>query len=255
MSNTEDILRKFKEKQGGGSTEKRVTIPPVSSDSGPRRSFSAPKTSKGSTDAWVVMYGDMMSTLLIFFILLYSMSSVNKARFTEALESVQNAISGKADPSSREKDVPHLSQVFQEISALVKKEDLTTSLQIGKSANGIVISVGDQVLFGPGNAELTQDAKVILSKIAKVLASVDYPMEVSGHTDNIPVKSKVFDSNWELSTARACSVVKYLIDFANIDPKRLVAKGYSAYKPLVPNISKANRAKNRRIEILILRAG
>jgi chemotaxis protein MotB len=113
-----------------------------------------------------------------------------------------------------------------------------------------IILTGD-LLFNLGESELSKDARDSLQKITAAIRSTPYMINVVGHTDNIPMRSSKFKSNWELSVARASSVTRYLIEEVQMDPSQFVVSGYSSYRPLAPNTNSENRAKNRRVEIII----
>ena len=116
----------------------------------------------------------------------------------------------------------------------------------------MVINLPQDILFAPGSASLGRDGRETLSQIASVLSEFsDRTFQVEGHTDDLPIHTKSFPSNWELSAARALNIVKYLASEGNIEPSRLSAIGYGEYRPLVPNTSEANRMLNRRIEIFV----
>ena len=113
----------------------------------------------------------------------------------------------------------------------------------------------DQILFDFGKDAINPEGFPLLNKIAQALIDVPYRLRVEGHTDNVPIRTKRFPSNWELSAARAVNVVKYFIRVSKLDPQRLSAVGYGDSRPVVPNDTPFNRAKNRRVEILLLTEG
>ncbi|QIA26684.1 OmpA family protein [Thermaerobacter sp. PB12/4term] len=118
---------------------------------------------------------------------------------------------------------------------------------------GVAIIFDDQVFFDLGRAELRPEGQDLLRRLAPILAQVPGTILVEGHTDNLPIRSGRYPSNWELSTARATTVVRYLAERAGLDPRRLAAAGYGEWRPRFPNTSEANRARNRRVEIVLLR--
>ena len=113
-----------------------------------------------------------------------------------------------------------------------------------------IILTGD-LLFNLGESELSKNARDYLQKIAAAIRNTPYMINVVGHTDNVPMRSNRFKSNWELSVARASSVARYLIDEIQMDPNQFVVSGYSSYRPVAPNNSVENREKNRRVEIIM----
>ena len=118
---------------------------------------------------------------------------------------------------------------------------------------GAHLSFEDGVLFDFGQADISSSGYGVLDRIVNVIRKMPYPIRIEGHTDNIPIHTKRFPSNWELSTARAVNVLKYFINAGQIDPRRLSAVGYGDSKPLVANESPRQRAKNRRVEIVLIK--
>ncbi|GAJ13378.1 unnamed protein product [marine sediment metagenome] len=109
----------------------------------------------------------------------------------------------------------------------------------------------EKLLYRSGSAKIEAKSFQSLNALCSVLQSTDYFIRVEGHTDNIPINNPEFPSNWELSTARAVNIVKYFVSEGDISPERLSAAGYADSKPVVPNVSKGNRAQNRRVEIIL----
>jgi chemotaxis protein MotB len=112
--------------------------------------------------------------------------------------------------------------------------------------------LSEHTLFDVGIASLSPESVSLLQKIGAVISKTSYRVQIEGHTDNLPINSEKFPSNWELSTARAVNVLRYFIDVHGISPHRLFAVGFGEYQPLVPNASPAQRAKNRRVEIIFI---
>lgn len=229
----------------------------------------AKKRSKNNDDsgpgvpAWMVTYGDLMSLLLTFFVLLVSFSSIQMAKFQKALGSLKGALGVLPREESVLKQwepvMPQLTdyqkrRVYKVISQLrnvVKTEGLEQNISMESTGNGIIIRIESPILFGLGEAELKPSAYPILNKILEMTQQWPNNIRIEGHTDDLPIHTSRFPSNWELSTARALSVLRYFLQRGAIEPQRLAAVGYGQYHPLVPNNSPANRAKNRRVEIYI----
>jgi chemotaxis protein MotB len=133
------------------------------------------------------------------------------------------------------------------------KADL--DIEVTHTDQGTRLSFENQVLFDFGRAAINPAGFIFLDKIADVLSKIPYAVRVEGHTDNVPIQTRRFPSNWELSVARAVNVVKYFAEVSNIDPKRLSAVGYGESRPVAANDSPSNRAINRRVEILLLTEG
>jgi chemotaxis protein MotB len=211
---------------------------------------------------WMATFSDMMSLLLTFFVLLLSMASMDKKKIKQAIGSLQGALGvleggqktevGKEEIMSRmdfvDKMKNKMNQMQQSLKSYIEQAKLSTKVSVKKTDKGISVRIMDSVLFKPGGADLQPQAYPLLRKLAALINDSPYNVFVEGHTDDIPIKTKEFPSNWELSTERAISVVKFFIK-ENVKPEKLSASGYAQYHPLVPNITPENRARNRRVEI------
>ena len=175
---------------------------------------------------WLVNYADLMTEMVCFFIILYALSAaLNK--------NVQNAV--------------------QQIKEMMEKGEMAGQVEINKEGLRITLEeYGNLAFFESGKAELTEQIITNIDKIYPILKklSQDYEIIVEGHTDNVPIYTKQFQSNWELSTARATAVVRYLIS-KGIDPTRISAIGYGEYRPVAPNDTPENRQKNRRVVFFV----
>jgi chemotaxis protein MotB len=220
---------------------------------------------------WIVTYADLMTLLLVFFILMYAISSINLLKFRSALTSIQFSL-GEKKPEIGLLEIVKTEQLDKKISladlsGLKSREnemlgaidDLIQEKQLGKhiiaqiSEGKIYIRVRGKVLFSSGAARLNQDAEPILDKITDIILDyAEFNVNIKGHTDNAPISTAQFASNWELSAIRATTVLKYLID-AEVNPMRLTATGYGDLLPLVANDSAENRAINRRVEFVLER--
>jgi len=205
---------------------------------------------------WAITYGDLMSYLMIFFLLLFSVSIAKTDRsklrkYEESLIQIQKTFGGEI---SKEK--------LQKMEIQKKEENLETKLKEMQEANlnfelqssekRVKVILKEAVLFDSGSAELKVQAKKILKDVIDELKKLPNDIIVEGHTDNVPIRGGIYRSNFELSMARAYSVIKFMQD-EGIDPKRLSGIGYGEYKPIVDNSTPEGRAKNRRIEISILK--
>lgn len=216
-----------------------------------------------SAPFWMVTYGDMVTLLLAFFILLVSFSNMDELKFEEAAHSLKGALGILKRYESildnervkvEEEIIRHKVDIYKSIQVLertTKELGLDEEISIKVTETGLLIQMGDMVLFDLGKANLKSEAFPILNIVGETIKSRAREVLVSGHTDNIPIDTKEFPSNWELSSARALSVVKYFIDFAKVPAEILAATGYSEFRPLLPNDSPENRQKNRRVEFLV----
>lgn len=215
---------------------------------------------------WMTTYGDMMTLLLAFFVLLYSFSTLDANKFKMMIEGLQGKLGvlkgGKtissapmidAGLNSQRSGTQQLSNLNTKVEQYIQDQGLEDDVETKITDKGLTVRFTGKVLFGLGEAEIKEDAKDILNNMAEFIKTVPNDVMVEGHTDDLPISNSQFPSNWELSTARATNVIRYFIENDNLDPTRLSAAGYSKYKPIVPNENWENRMKNRRVDIVILR--
>jgi len=221
---------------------------------------------------WMNTYADMVTLLLCFFVLLFAMSAVNAKKFQIVISSLQGALGimpGAIQPNIPNEDTPYSLEEMQarmlveEIARMrslsesfrieLEQAGLADKVAVGVEDRGILFRFQDTVLFDLGKADLRPEAREVLAKIGELLEKVPNSVRVEGHTDNWPIRTERFPSNWELSTGRAVSVVRFLIEEAGLDPKRLQAAGYGEHHPLESNETAEGRQKNRRVDIILLR--
>ncbi|RKY47930.1 MAG: flagellar motor protein MotB [Candidatus Neomarinimicrobiota bacterium] len=201
---------------------------------------------------WLLTYGDMMTLLLTFFVLLFSMSTIDPVK----LEMFSNSM-GKALGKKKTKTYS-LSEIYKQVVQVVEQENLKDVIEVETSPRGVAIKIPSEITFESGSAVLDPRIYPILDKLEPLIRKSVFPIAVEGHTDNVPITSNTYPSNWELSSARACEVVKYYIR-RGVDPKRFQAIGYAYTRPRAPgktieeaNSTEAKRAQNRRVEIVFL---
>ena len=227
---------------------------------------------------WLTTFNDLVTLLMVFFVLLFTMSTIDTQKMQDFQYALQSglgilesgdkvAISVKrtqpVDDMSHimtqaegERDKKGNSQVSGELVDQIRQmTQADLDIEVTRTHQGTRLAFEDQVLFDFGKAAINPAGFVFLDKIANVLDTIPYAMRVEGHTDNVPIQTRRFPSNWELSVARAVSVVKYFVEVSNIDPRRLSAVGYGESRPVAQNDTLSNRAKNRRVEILLLTEG
>ena len=212
--------------------------------------------------AWQIVYTGFILILLCFFIMLTSFASLENSRITQFVQSFANAVSvfdgGKSlepgttvvnsDAMVVDKEDP-IALLFEKVKQLGKQNGLE-QVSIQHDDRGIIMTLADKMLFESADTELTESSHILLDKIGMMINSTDAHVDIQGHTDDRPIRTDAFPSNWELSTARAVNVLRYLITYAGVSPHRLSAVGLSKYHPLVPNTSAQNRAQNRRVEFI-----
>lgn len=216
-------------------------------------------------ERWLLTYADLITLLLVFFVVMYSISKADERKFAKLSTILQKAFSGivleGSDRTALHGDDGAMTgdSVLDDFLGLrTEMEKLAADMgvlnQIGVSAQkeGIAISLSGNLLFDSGRAEIRGESTVVLDKIADRLRSIPNDIRVEGHTDNIQIDSDVYPTNWELSAARATSVTRYLAEAARLPPKRLSAQAFSEYRPVADNNSREKRAMNRRVDLLIV---
>ena len=217
-----------------------------------------------NTNAWMDTYADTITLLLTFFILLYSMSSTDNEKLKVIAAALKGEITGI--PTKLEDTPDALEGVLEQgiglknpydalveqVQDIINESGLTESIKIREEDTGVVLQLSESILFDTGRADLKSESTQVLDIISKLIPSIQNDIMVQGHTDNVPINSSTYKSNWELSTQRAVCVVKYFIENKGLDPTRFSATGYGEYKPLVDNTTAENRAINRRVDILIV---
>ena len=217
-------------------------------------------------ERWLITYADMITLLMVFFIVLYASSIVDSNKFQSLAASLQQAFNvdvlegfdletTSADPAAAEALVAALKQDVEslrsELDALRGPGLSRGDIAVEVNREGILISIYGNLLFDSGKATINYEALDVLQRVARAIATKPYPMRVEGHTDNIPIDTQVYPSNWELSTARATAVVRYLID-SGISPQRVQAVGYGETRPLNGNLNREQRGRNRRVDIQLI---
>jgi len=214
-------------------------------------------------DRWLLTYADLITLLLAFFLVMYSMSVMDAKKFGKMTEALRGILKG--GPSVlRNQDIENIGdghgllrvgslQMLQS-SIYGKAEKVGRDGEIIAEMNerGLTIHIMESALFDEGRARLKPKAMEILNLVVGDIIKMPNHVRVEGHTDDRPINNERFPSNWELSTARATNVVRYFIDNYSFPPDRIAALGYASYRPYMPNNSIENRAKNRRVDIVVL---
>lgn len=228
-----------------------------------RRLRSDEREEEVDSNGWITTYSDTITLLLTFFILLYSMSVLDNEKLKEVSGALKNQLSGNPvlveDLEEVVGDIPPETIVVNEYEALVNKVNLLLKeygleglVKVREEDNGVVLQLGEKILFDPAQADIKSESKIILDQISNMLPQIENEVMIQGHTDNVPIYSEKYASNWELSTARAVNVLKYFVDYKNFDPIKISATGYGEHRPIVENNSTENKATNRRVDILIV---
>jgi chemotaxis protein MotB len=241
-------------------------------------------------EAWLLPYSDLMTLLLAVFIVLFAVSKLDQSKaedlaqafrdttmtgaensgdsivtpFPDENDDNQNNNDGETDTSQEGTNISHeeleqylgkteLSNLEELKTEIVEQnEDMSDYMSISIDTRGLVISLKNAAFFESGDVDIKPENEGALLRVAKILNSLDNYIRVEGHTDNIPIHNDTYPSNWELSTARASSVVRLFINEGKVSPEKIVAVGYGEYKPIADNSTPEGRAQNRRIDVIVL---
>jgi len=236
-----------------------------------------------NAERWLLTYADLITLLMVFFVVMYSLGRADVAKFARLQAALQRAFNvevlkgsvptslkgedGAGDPSSILDGGSSLPQEAADSQLIGTVEDLRRALNqlpppvqaraqvdVGTTADGVVISLAGNVLFDSGKADLRPEGLKLLDTLANRLRVMPNDLRIEGHTDDTPISTPLYPSNWELSAARATSVARYLSERGGIAPARLTAAGYGEFRPAAPNTTREGRARNRRVDIVILNA-
>ncbi|RDW21530.1 flagellar motor protein MotS [Oceanobacillus chungangensis] len=246
------------------------------------------KSTNNGSPKWMVTYSDMITLILVFFILLFSMSQVDQTKLDAVSESFQNRMIFDFLPSIVPSEYPtdqtsveengeklnehedpinlDLEQDIEEpeveedsltalvgnVEAYLNQHDLNGLITANRTERGVELVLQDSIFFNPGEANILEEGTPFLQRIGTLLSQIPNKVKVEGHTDSRPMNSFRYPSNWELSGARASSVVRYFIQSYDIEESRFSIAGYGELRPVTANDTPDNMAKNRRVEIIIL---
>lgn len=222
-------------------------------------------------ERWLVSYADFITLLFAFFVVMYSISSVNAGKYRTVSESIKAALNPVVSPPSSPSaftlntskpaltvpDAPGSKEiVVRKLRNLVKGSKAAPQLamvRVTEKVNGdIVITIPDQLLFNSGEAAVRPEALTFLEGLSTAIVELNRHTRVEGHTDNVPIRTAQFPSNWELSAARAVMVVRVLSELYGVPADHLAAVGHADTRPVTANLDPEQRAKNRRVEVIIL---
>jgi chemotaxis protein MotB len=213
-------------------------------------------------ERWLLTYADLITLLLGLFVILYAMSKIDAGKYAEvvtAMEGVFGSPRGIMTGGSSgmmQMPVPSLrneqQHIVDELRSALHLDDKKLPISISYNERGITVHIMEELLFASGAADVKATSLAALDSLAMVLRTITNDIRVEGHTDNIPIKTQFFPSNWHLSVARAVNVGYYLIEHHGLNAEQVSVVGYSEYHPLVPNDTPENRAKNRRVDIVIM---
>lgn len=224
-------------------------------------------------ERWVISYADLVTLLFGFFILLYATADQNIAKFESLARGLSDAfnvpvnegisdgtplfdggtglVPGGNDPRNAviSSDLLFVRNFIEQRSL---SEGLVGKIVVSQEADGISIRLADNLIFPTASADLRPDALPLLDIAAAAVVRLRREVRVEGHTDNVPVTTERYPSNWELSSARATAVLRYVVDEGNVDPAMIFAAGYGEHRPVASNLTPEGRALNRRADLIIL---
>ncbi|MCL4230626.1 MAG: flagellar motor protein MotB [Dehalococcoidia bacterium] len=220
-------------------------------------------------ERWIVTYADMVTLLFALFVVLWSMSDANATKLEQVRTSLDKAFNvgvlsgtdgaspvfeggGGLTPSLSEIKSNDLVAITKEVGEAGAQGGYGSKVQVRSDAESITISLADNLLFDSGSADLKPGSQAVLADVAAVLAELPNRIRIEGHTDNVPVNSPDYDSNWELSAARASTVLRYLSENGHIDATRMFLAGFADTAPIAGNATPEGRALNRRADIVIV---
>lgn len=237
-----------------------------------RRAFDRRRMSEGVRDRWIISYADFVTLLFAFFTTLYAASTVDVAKLSGVAEGMHSAfdtvpvaaapLDGVAGGTGRDvlsgsgqfvdTQIAYVrSQVETELDDAIK----TGQVEINRDRRGLIVSIPETGAFPVGSADLSPALEQVMGGLAQALERLPNAIRIEGHTDDVPIHTARFGSNWELSAARAIRVVEILMARDGVSPDRLSVAGYGEYRPRVSNTTPGGRSRNRRVDIVILNTG
>ena len=239
-------------------------------------------------ERWLVSYADFITLLFAVFVVLYAMGQSDKKKVEEVMQAIQQSFgmatagasapkvnvipsqaltiipslkpevkmspmgrarSGQAKSRAEEKD---FRQIKSAVETYLVKQGAQNKVTLEITRRGLIVSLKEAGFFNSGQANIKPEAYEIINTIAEVMTQYNNPLRLEGHTDNVPINSALFPSNWELSTARATNGLKYLLKNFDVDPGKISATGYAEFRPIADNATAEGRAKNRRVDLVML---
>lgn len=229
------------------------------------------KEGHNNSERWLLTYSDLITLLMIFFVVMYALSNVDVAKYKQISESLRIAMGGgktiignedAANVSSEIKPVDDnqtseteknkMEDLKKSVDKYLEQNGLSQSVTTKIDERGLVVSINDTLFFDTGKADIKPEYAKKLIEIGKILSQLNNYIRIEGHTDNIPISNGAYSSNWQLSAARAANVTELLVTQAGIAPQKLSAVGYGEFRPIGDNSTEDGRLKNRRVDIIII---
>lgn len=218
----------------------------------------SPFSEGGEKDRYLITYADLITLLLGLFILLYTASNLDVQKYENMVNAMDNIFGGdrqtiKVFPEAKSSSASVFGDLKTDINDLIEKHNYTSSIKLEENSRGVTIHILEDIVFPSGSAELKKSSKIVLQQLASILRKLPNDIRIEGHTDNVPINTAQFPSNWHLSVARALSTAYFLMTEEGLDPEKLSIVGYAEYKPMDSNQSVFGRASNRRVDIVIIK--
>jgi chemotaxis protein MotB len=213
---------------------------------------------------WLLTYADMITLLLALFIILFSISTISKVKYQALVHDISGGFNnqwainnppngGQVGQGNGQQGERTLQQLQQQIQAYIQQHNLQAQVQTKVERRGLVVTIlTDNALYDEGSADLRPKTRALLDQIGGLLRVGSNDIRVEGYTDNTPIATSQYPTNWELSTARAVGVTRYLIEHVKLAPTRISASGFGEYRPKYPNDTPLHKQLNRRVDIVIL---
>lgn len=218
-----------------------------------------------NSERWLLTYSDLITLLMVFFVVMYSMSNISAKKYGQLASSLGSAMGGGGNligsgngvtnnPGVQivDSEQKRLEALKNNIDEYIAKNGLANDVVTQVEEKGVIVRLKNSILFESGSAQLKGSSQKQITEIGKLLKQMGNYIRVEGHTDNIPIHKAEFNSNWQLSAIRASNVAEMLVNGAGISPDKIVAMGYGEYRPIASNSTVEGRAQNRRVDIVLV---
>ncbi len=220
-----------------------------------------PFAESADKDRYLITYADLITLLLGLFIILYAISNIDNKKYSNMIQAF-TSVFGKPSvsvgnltqsaPGNRILEVSPTERLKSSLEKVIGENDYSENIVLEENERGLTVRILDKLLFAPGNADLTESSKRVLSNLAVILREVPNDIRVEGHTDNTPINTIEFPSNWHLSVARSLNTAYYLTQTEKLNPDKVSIVGNGEFKPITDNDSPEHRSQNRRVDIVII---
>lgn len=215
-----------------------------------------PHIEHSSNDRWLLTYADLITLLLGLFVILYAMSNIDKKKYSQWVAAFGGEFgSGKVELDNSGAIMGELTEelrVEKLLKQILQIDGKNSALSISIDERGVTVHIQEELLFPSGESKLKRSSYIMLDSLSSALRKIPNDIRVEGHTDNIPIATDQFPSNWHLSVSRATNTGYYLIERHKFNPEKLSVVGYGDNKPIASNLTEKSRALNRRVDIVVL---